>query len=137
MEYKVKSNFLKKGLSRFDLGEESIQVDVSKDRDLSMPGPAELLLTAFSSCILKNIERMSELLKFQYKYVHVESSALRQDSPPKFIEINYQIFLNTEESDHRIELLHKNIKQFGTVYNSISEQTKISGEIIRVDTEVI
>lgn len=34
MEYKVDSQFIKKGLSKFQLGEESFQVDVSKNRDL-------------------------------------------------------------------------------------------------------
>ncbi len=131
MIYKVKSDFIKKGVSEFTVGEQKILVDVSKDRDESMPGPGELLLCSFSSCILKNIERFSELLKFQYTDVNIETEATRRDKPPKFIEIHYKVFLNTEESDHRIELLHKNIKQFGTVYNSISEETNIEGEIIR------
>ena len=131
MEYKVQSTFLQKGLSEFHVGEQKIRVDVSKDRDESLPGPGELLLCAFSSCILKNIERFSELLKFEYVEVRIETEAIRRDKPPKFIEIHYKVFLKTDESDHRIELLHRNIKQFGTVYNSISEETNIEGEIIR------
>jgi len=132
MTYKVESTFIEKGLSSFTLGNESIKVDVSKVRDDNLPGPAELLLTALSSCILKNIERFSEILKFEYERVHVEVEADRRDSPPKFIEIRYKVFLKTIEDDHRIELLHKNIKKFGTVYNSLSEETKIIGEIQKV-----
>lgn len=67
--------------------------------------------------------------------MHFETSAIRQDSPPKFIEINYKIYLNTGEDDRRFELLHKNIKQFGTAYNSLSSEIKILGEIIRIKTE--
>jgi len=133
MIYKVKSIFIDKGLSKFKLGNESIKVDVSKDRDENLPGPAELLLTALSSCILKNIERFSEILKFEYESVHVEIEADRQDSPPKFIAIRYKVFLQTEEDNHRVDLLHKNIKKFGTVYNSFSEETKIIGEIQKVE----
>ena len=132
MTYKVESIFIEKGLSQFDLGDESIKVDVSKDRDERLPGPAELLLTALSSCILKNIERFSELLKFDYQNVRIEVEADRRDSPPKFIEIRYKVYLKTDEDDRKIELLHKNIKKFGTVYNSLSEESKVIGEIIKV-----
>lgn len=132
MTYKVESTFIEKGLSEFNLGSESIKVDVSKERDESLPGPAELLLTALSSCILKNIERFSEILKFEYENARIEVEADRRDSPPKFIEIRYKVFLKTKEDDHRIHLLHKNIKKFGTVYNSLSEETNVIGEIIKV-----
>lgn len=132
MTYKVESVFIEKGLSSFTLGMESIRVDVSKNRDESMPGPGELLLTAFSSCILKNVERFSEILKFDYEKVNIQVEAQRRDSPPKFIDISYKIFLKTKENEHRIDILHKNLKKFGTVYNSLSEETNISGEIIKV-----
>lgn len=132
MTYKVESKFLEKGLSLFELGDESIKVDVSKARDERLPGPAELLLTALSSCILKNVERFSELLNFDYAHVRIETEAERRESPPKFVEIRYRVYLKTEENEHRIELLHKNIKKFGTVYNSLSEETKVIGEMIKV-----
>lgn len=130
MTYNVESKFIEKGLSSFDLGEEVLKVDVSKARDESLPGPAELLLTALSSCILKNIERFYEILKFKYEDVRIEMEADRQDSPPKFIEIRYKVILTTTENQHSVDLLHKNIKKFGTVYNSLSEETNIIGEII-------
>lgn len=79
MTYKVKSKFIEKGLSSFDLGTEVLKVDVSKARDENLPGPAELLLTALSSCILKNVERFSEILKFYYEEVRVEMEADRQE----------------------------------------------------------
>ncbi len=132
MSYKVESTFITKGLSSFSLGSQTIHVDVSKERDESLPGPAELLLTALSSCILKNIERFSEILKFEYESVSIKVEAKRQNSPPKFTEISYVVFLKTGEDQHRIDLLHKNIKKFGTVYNSLSEETKILGNIEKV-----
>lgn len=132
MRYKVESTFIKKGLSSFSLGKELLHVDVSKERHEELPGPAELLLTALSSCILKNIERFSDILKFDYENVSIQVEADRQDSPPKFTEIRYFVYLKTSEDHHRIELLHKNVKKFGTVYNSLSEETKIVGEIKKV-----
>ncbi|PIP93550.1 MAG: osmotically inducible protein C [Bdellovibrio sp. CG12_big_fil_rev_8_21_14_0_65_39_13] len=133
MTYKVESHFIEKGLTSFALGNETLKVDVSKDRDVSLPGPAELLLTALSSCILKNIERFSDMLKFEYSKVHIEMEADRRESPPQFIEIRYKVMMETQEEVHRIELLHKNIKKFGTVYNSLSDEINIVGEIVKVD----
>ncbi|GAB4017396.1 MAG: hypothetical protein Fur0010_18010 [Bdellovibrio sp.] len=132
MSYKVESIFIKKGLSSFRLGKEVLHVDVSKERHEELPGPAELLLTAFSSCILKNIERFSEILKFKYEKVSIHVEADRQESPPKFTEIRYVVTLNTSEDQHRIDLLHKNIKKFGTVYNSLSKEMRIVGQITKV-----
>ena len=129
MTYKVESTFVEKGLSLFNLGKETLKVDVSKARNEDYPGPAELLLTALSSCILKNIERYSEILKFQYENARILIEADRRDSPPKFVEIRYRVLIETSEDPHRIELLHKNIKKFGTVYNSLSEETNIVGTI--------
>lgn len=130
MTYKVESKFIEKGLSSFDLENEVLRVDVSKAMDENLPGPAELLLTALSSCILKNVERFSEILKFDYENVRIETQGDRRESPPKFIEIRYTVFLQTTEDQRRIDLLHKNIKKFGTVYNSLSEETTIIGQII-------
>jgi len=132
MTYKVESTFITKGLSSFSLGNQTLQVDVSKERDESLPGPAELLLTALSSCILKNIERFSEMLKFEYETVSLKIEADRRESPPKFTEIRYVVFLKTNEDQHRIDLLHKNVQKFGTVYNSLSEEIKILGNIEKV-----
>ena len=132
MSYKLESVFISKGLSSFSLGDQTLRVDVSKERDESLPGPAEMLLAALASCILKNIERFSEILKFEYENVSLEIESDRQESPPKFSEIRYVIYLKTDEDQRRIELLHKNIKKFGTVYNTISEGTKMIGSIERI-----
>jgi hypothetical protein len=44
--------------------------------------------------------------------------------------ITYLLRLKTDESDHRIELLHKNIRKFGTIYNTLAEVCEVSGEIV-------
>ena len=45
-----------------------------------LPGPAELLATAFAACLLKNLARTLDLLGFSYDEAEVEVTA-RQDSP--------------------------------------------------------
>jgi hypothetical protein len=37
-------------------------------------------------------------------------------TPPKFVEITYELRLDTNESERRIELLQHNLRRYGTVY---------------------
>ncbi len=38
---------------------------------------------------------------------------------------------DTDESDHRLELLHENVRKYGTVYNTVAPGTSLQGEIRR------
>lgn len=54
----------------------------------------------------------------------------RQDSPPKMSRID-QIVVDIDASDHRIELLHKNLQKYGSIYNTLVETTELVGTIHR------
>lgn len=96
--------------------------------------PAELLLAALSACIIKGIERITPILKFALRGVEVRIHGVRQDVPPKMESITYEIIVDSDESDHRLELLHENVKKFGTVFNTVSPGTQLSGELHRKHT---
>ena len=53
--------------------------------------PAELLLAALSACMIKGIERVVPILKFQLRGVEISLHGIRQDSPPKIVSIDYEI----------------------------------------------
>jgi len=93
--------------------------------------PAELLLAALSACMIKGIERVMPILKFQLRGVEITLHGVRQDSPPKMISIDYEIAVDTDESDHRLDLLHQNVRKFGTITNTLAEATKLDGRIVR------
>ncbi len=93
--------------------------------------PAELLLAALSACIIKGIERITPILKFSFRGVEVRIEGVRQDVPPKMESITYQIILDTDEDDRRLELLHENVKKYGTVFNTIVPATQLSGVLRR------
>ena len=107
------------------------------DLDTNMAGnpdafnPAELLLAALSACMIKGMERVAPILKFEFTGVEVKLHGVRQDVPPKMESIEYEIIVDTKESDSRLELLHKNIKQYGTVFNTVTSGTNLSGHISR------
>ena len=93
--------------------------------------PAELLLTALSACMIKSIERVTPLLHFSLRGVEVQIEGVRQDVPPRMESIHYEIVVDTAEPDHRLELLHENVKKFGTVFNTVLAGTSLSGVLRR------
>ena len=93
--------------------------------------PAELLLAALSACMLKSIERVVPILKFNLSGVHIILDGVRQESPPKMESIRYEIIVDTEESDQRLHLLHENVKKYGTVFNTLVTGTDLSGHLRR------
>lgn len=99
------------------------------DSPSTHPGPAELLAGAFAACLLKNVARSSAMLPFAYESAEVTVTMHRQDAPPQFTAIEYTLHLVTPEPAHRVELLHRNLQKFGTVYNTLAAVCEVSGEI--------
>ena len=93
--------------------------------------PAELLLAAVAACMIKGIERVTPLLQFELRGVEVSLRAERQDSPPLIVSIDYEIVVDTGESDHRLDLLHTNVRKFGTISNTVARATKLEGTLRR------
>lgn len=109
--------------------------DITLDTDLAGRrdafNPAELLLAALSACIIKGIERVTPILKFHLRGVEVRVRGVRQDAPPRMESIDYEILIDTDESDHRLELLHENVKKYGTVFNTVAPGTALTGVLRR------
>ena len=111
---------------------EATRFDSSPTQGDQFPGPADLLTTAFAACMLKNVERMGQLLPFEWISASVEVHAERQDSPPKMTAITYRLEVVTDEPEHRVELLHRNISRYGTIYNTLAAACDVSGEVVAV-----
>ncbi len=93
--------------------------------------PAELLLAALSACMIKGIERVVPILKFELRGVEVRVHGVRQDVPPRMESISYEIIVDTDEPDRRLDLLHENVKKYGTVFNTVSPGTELTGTLHR------
>ena len=93
--------------------------------------PAELLLAALAACILKGAERVLPVLDFRLRALDVRLHAVRQDSPPRLVSIDYVITVDTDEPDHRLELLHTNIRKYGTISNTLATSVALTGTIVR------
>jgi hypothetical protein len=51
--------------------------------------------------------------------------------PPRMESIRYEIVVDTDEPDRRLDLLHDNVKKFGTVFNTVAPGTDLSGVLRR------
>ena len=131
MEFHVESARIDEhgSLARCKSAEIRLDTDMAGNPDAF--NPAELLLAAITACMIKGIERVTPILKFSLRGVTVRIDGVRQDVPPKMESITYEIIVDTDESDNRLELLHENVKKFGTVFNPISTGTEILGVMRR------
>ena len=93
--------------------------------------PAELLLAAVAACMIKGIERIAPLNRFKYRGVEVRLHGVRQDSPPFISSITYELIVDTDEDDRRLDLMHYNVRKYGTVSNTVAAATKLEGKITR------
>jgi uncharacterized OsmC-like protein len=98
--------------------------------------PAELLLAAIAACMIKGIERTAPMNNFKYRGVEVRLHGVRQDSPPFISSISYELIVDTDEDDRRLDLTHRNVRKYGTVSNTIAAATKLEGTIRRASSPV-
>ena len=47
------------------------------------------------------------------------------------VGITDELIVDTDEPDRRLELLHQNVRKFGTISNTVAEATKLEGVIRR------
>jgi hypothetical protein len=45
--------------------------------------------------------------------------------------IDYEILVDSDEPDRRLELLHHNVQKYGTVFNTVAPGTELSGTLRR------
>lgn len=111
------------------------QAELVLDTDLAgrqdAMNPVELLLSALAACMLKGIERVTPMLKFQLVGAELWLEAERQDAPPKLTRIRYQIVVDSDESEPRLNLLHRNILKYGTISNTLAGAVPIEGHLRR------
>lgn len=93
--------------------------------------PAELLLASLAACMIKGIERVVPILRFALRGVEVSIHGVRQDKPPRMVAITYELIVDTDEPDRRLDLLHDNVRKFGTISNTLAAATKLEGVIRR------
>lgn len=131
MNYSIKAESVAANEGTISVKESKIDFGTTLRTAESLPSPAELFLGAFASCILKNVERFSELMHFSYEKASLSVQATRLEHPPRMDQLSYELILYSQDEKLNLDLLKKNIEKFGTIFNTVKQACSISGEIIR------
>lgn len=131
LEYHVSARRIDSHGSEATTKEARIVLDTDMAGRIDAFNPAEMLLASLAACILKGTERVIPMLEFNLRGIEVSLHGIRQDSPPKMIRIDYEIVVDTDEGDARIDLLHRNLQKYGTIYNTLAGSTELGGTIRR------
>jgi uncharacterized OsmC-like protein len=129
MKYFSKARSSSKNNASIKIKESEIIFGTTPESADNLPNPAELFLGSFSACILKNVERFSVLMNFEYSNAEIIVNATRLEKPPKMDEINYELRIFSEDDNLNINLLKKNIEKFGTIFNTVKSSCSVTGEI--------
>lgn len=131
LEYRVNARRIDSHGSAATCKEAEITLDTDVKGRPDAFNPAELFLAAIGACMIKGIERAIPMLKFELSAVEVRLHGVRQDSPPKMVSVDYEIIVDSDENDRRLELLHTNVRKYGTISNTVAAATALTGRIVR------
>ena len=132
MEYRVSAT--RQGphgsLARCKAAEVVLDTDVNGRPDAF--NPAELFLASIAACMIKGIERVTPMLDFALRGVEVRLHGVRQDAPPKMLSVDYELIIDPDEDDQRLALLHRNVRKYGTISNTVAAALPLTGTIRRL-----
>ncbi|RMG83161.1 MAG: OsmC family peroxiredoxin [Bacteroidetes bacterium] len=133
MEYQISATALAQKDAKLHIKQSNIAFGTTEKTAGLLPNPAELFLSSFAACVLKNVERFSKLLHFEYDKAHILVRATRLEKPPRMDDIHYELTVFSRDTSLRPELLKKNIEKYGTIFNTINKACTISGTILKVE----
>ena len=133
LEYEIKATVETGGKAKATANQSAIRFDATSGRDEILPNPAELLLTSLAACMLKNVQRYSEILKISYRSAKITLNGVRNDNPPYMKEIRYKLEIDTDADERKINNWHKNILKFGTITNTLMRACDVKGEMIKTE----
>lgn len=129
MTFAVTANRIDAAGSKVQSKQAELVIDTGMAGRPDALNPVELLLAALSACIIKGIERVAGTLGIEYDSVNVTLTAHRPVDEARIDDIAYVIRIGTNADQPKLELLHKNLMKFGTIYNTVKSGTRLSGEI--------
>ena len=129
LEYRIKARRIDSHGSLAECKAAEIALDTDVKGSAVAFNPAELFLAAIAACMIKGAERALPLLDFRLRGMEVALHGVRQDSPPMMKSIDYEIVVDTDEDDRRLELLHTNIRKYGTISNTVAAAVELNGRV--------
>lgn len=131
LEYRIEASRTDAAGSVATRGEAVVLMDTSLEGRPDRCNPVELLLASLAACMLKGVERAVPILGFQFRAANVKLHAVREDTPPRLVYIDYELTIDTDEPDRRLDLLHRNVIKYGTISNTLGKAVPVEGRIVR------
>jgi len=135
MEYSIKSFSTSKEKGTTNIKETKVEFGTTPESSEVLASPAELFLSSVAACIIKNVERFSMLMNFEYSKAEISVVAIRKEKPPRMDEIEYILKVYSQDNKLNINLLKKNIEKFGTIFNTVKSSCSIKGVIEKITDE--
>lgn len=129
MEYSIKAHSSSGNNASINIKQTEIVFGTTSASADTLANPAELFLGSLSACMLKNVERFSQFMNFEYTKAEITVKATRLEKPPRMDEINYELTIYSQDDALNLNLLKKNIEKFGTIFNTVKASCAITGEI--------
>lgn len=133
LEYEITATVKQGGSAKASANQSEIDFDATSGRDDVLPNPAELLLTSLAACMLKNVQRYSEILRLPYRSAKVSIHGTRNESPPAMAKITYLLEIDTDADEKKIQNWHKNILKFGTITNTLMNACTVEGQMKKTE----
>ena len=133
MNYHIRASSISNQDAVIHIKQSNLDFGTTPNTAESLPNPAELFLASFAACMLKNVERFSDLLKFTYSKAILEVNGTRLENPPRIDSIAYNLTIYSNDKKLNSDLLKKNIEKFGTIYNTVKLSCSISGTIYVIE----
>jgi uncharacterized OsmC-like protein len=134
MNYTITATSAPETNGQIAIGETTINFGTVANSN-QLANPAEVFLSAFAACMLKNVARFSEMMHFNYEKATVEVTATREEKPPRIEQLTYVLTIQSTDPKLNPELLKKNIEKFGTIFNTVAKSCTVIGTFI-VDNKV-
>jgi uncharacterized OsmC-like protein len=131
LEYRVSARRIDEHGSTATTKDAEVILDTDINGRSDAFNPAELFLASIAACMIKGIERVTPMLHFELRGVEIHLHGVRQDNPPKMVSVDYELIVDTDEDDRRLDLLHQNVRKYGTISNTVAAATKLEGAIRR------
>jgi FtsP/CotA-like multicopper oxidase with cupredoxin domain len=77
------------------------------------------------------LPRSYPMLSASQRGAEVRMHGVRGDAPPRMVSIDYELIVDPDETEQRLELLHTTVRKYGTVSNTVAAAARLEGSIRR------
>jgi hypothetical protein len=94
-----------------------------------LPARAGTCIATVGFCFIFMTSSPAGTLGIEYDSVDVALTAHRPLDEARIEDISYVVTIGTSAGQDKLDLLHKNLIKFGTIFNTVKSGTKLSGEV--------